>query len=393
MSKAKNQVEFMFDITEVDIEKISNCIICNSSDLEIVSSVKEKNNLEFFSTAYCSNCSFVFRNKRPNLSWFKKSWNTRSKDEDEVQELALDPQLEARRYSRYESLSQVLESVTTGRKIIDIGTGPGTGLKAFKDRGWDTTGIEPDIARSKIAKEKHGLNVITCSVEEYTEKDEQFDIATIIHVLEHFHDPINFLKNVVRQVKVGGYLYIEVPDIKNFINWKDSLYLEHMNNFTLTTLSNLARKVGLVPVYRLFPKTQPNGLVHLGVLFEKVETSELENHPSTSQATPSQKFTIKDIRSLYKKGLPDFVFHNQTCLHYKVEEITDVCMTVKKYNYPKFEGGAFSPVTNNSQVTRLLSTVHRAKNHGFSTLIFKLLSKAKLNLKDKKFYKVDYMPL
>jgi len=42
--------------------------------------------------------------------------------------------------------------LTEGRSIIDIGTGPGTGLKAFSDRSWKAVGLEPDPTRANIGK-------------------------------------------------------------------------------------------------------------------------------------------------------------------------------------------------------------------------------------------------
>ena len=164
----------IYDIEEKDIEILYNCPICDSSDIEIISEVVEKEKrtfkvgfdsnftkiipreeyIIFFSTACCKECNFVFRNKRPNLPWFEKSWNIRE-DEDEVavHEQAHDPEKEKQRYNRYENLSKVLEEVSSGRRILDIGCGPGTGLKAFQDRGWEVMGVEPDPVRAKVGNE------------------------------------------------------------------------------------------------------------------------------------------------------------------------------------------------------------------------------------------------
>ena len=69
--------------------------------------------------------------------------------------------------------------------------------------------------------------------------NDKFDIAMILHVLEHFHRPKEFMDHVVNQVKDGGYVYIEVPHLHYFTNWEDSIYLEHMNNFTEKTLNQI----------------------------------------------------------------------------------------------------------------------------------------------------------
>ena len=280
----------IYDIEEEDIEVISNCPLCDSNGIEVISEVCEKDkkkltidfdynfteiipkekSIIFFSTAYCNECYFVFRNRRPSLSWFEKSWKIRE-DEDEaaVHEQAHDPEKEKQRYNRYENLSKVLEEVSSGRRILDIGCGPGTGLKAFQDRGWEVMGVEPDPVRAKVGNEVNKINIFPGKIEDFNGHDETFDVVTLLHVLEHFHSPIYFLENSIKKIKDNGYLYIEVPHLHRFINWEDSLYLEHMNNFTEKTLLYLGNKLGLVPVKRFVTKTTTYGYDHFAILFMK----------------------------------------------------------------------------------------------------------------------------
>lgn len=280
----------IYDIEENDIEILDNCPLCDSSNIEIISEVVEKENktfkvdfdsnftkiipreehIIFLSTACCIECKFVFRNKRPNLSWFEKSWNIReTEDTDAVFEQAHDPEKEKQRYNRYENLSKVLEEVTTERKLLDVGCGPGTGLKAFQDRGWDVMGVEPDPVRAKVGNEVNKINIFPGKIEDFTEPDETYDVITLLHVLEHFHSPKDFLIHTIKKIKYNGYLYIEVPHLHRFINWEDSLYLEHMNNFTEKTLLDLGEKLKLVPVKRFITKTTTYGYEHFAILFKK----------------------------------------------------------------------------------------------------------------------------
>ncbi len=280
----------IYNIEEQDIEILYNCPICDSSDIEIISEVVEKEkrtfktdfdsnftkiipmeeHIIFLSTAYCKECKFVFRNKRPNLSWFEKSWNIREdEDKSAVYEQAHDPEKEKQRYNRYENLSKVLEEVTTGRKLLDVGCGPGTGLKAFQARGWEVMGVEPDPVRAKVGNKVNKINIFPGKIEDFTEPDETFDVITLLHVLEHFHSPKDFLIHTIKKIKYNGYLYIEVPHLHRFINWEDSLYLEHMNNFTEKTLLDLGEKLKLVPVKRFITKTTTYGYEHFAILFKK----------------------------------------------------------------------------------------------------------------------------
>lgn len=47
----------------------------------------------------------------------------------------------------------------------------------------------------------------------------EWDCIILSHVLEHFLNPINELKEITRKIKVGGYILIQVP----------SLYSQHYN--------------------------------------------------------------------------------------------------------------------------------------------------------------------
>jgi SAM-dependent methyltransferase len=316
----------IFDIEDNDIEIISNCFICEGGILKRISEVS-LGELNFLTTAYCSQCGFVFRSKRPSEKWFKKAWQLRGKEE-----ISFDKRLEGRRYFRYQNLAKAFEGITNGRKILDIGTGPGTGLRAFKDRSWQVVGLEPDLQRAKIAK-KEGVRIVEATIQEYAQEKGSFDIITIVHTLEHIHYPKTFLSDVVKQVKPEGYVYIEVPDLNNFVTWKDSLYLEHMSNFSIKTLTLLASQIGLTPKYHFYPKTQPYGYVHLGVLFQK--------NPLEARKTPVLTLSKKQeqkIKQLYRKGL---LFSTKDRLRFYVPEINDICMTMNNLNYPTFNKGKY----------------------------------------------------
>ena len=130
-------------------------------------------------------------------------------------------------------------------------------------------GVEPDPVRAKVGNEVNKINIFPGKIEDFNGQDETFDVVTLLHVLEHFHSPIFFLENSIKKIKDNGYLYIEVPHLHRFINWEDSLYLEHMNNFTVKTLLYLGNKLGLVPEKRFVTKTTTYGYDHFAILFMK----------------------------------------------------------------------------------------------------------------------------
>lgn len=285
----------VFPIEAGEIEHLNACLVCEGREFERISTVLV-GDLAFFSTDFCKSCGFVFRRTRPSVSWFDKSHKLWARNQ---KQWSFDEEHERRRYIRYRNLAQFLEAIVRGREIIDIGTGTGTGLKAFHDRSWIASGLEPEPVRATVGRENHGLNIIESTVEEYTRAEGSYDVATVIQTLEHFHSPFSCLQNVARLVREAGYIYIEVPDLMNYVDWNDSLHFSHMSNFTEETLVLLANRVGLKPRYRLFPKTRPHGVTHLGILFQKMNYEYSTNLNKQELANLYVK-----VKNLYAKGLP-----------------------------------------------------------------------------------------
>jgi 2-polyprenyl-3-methyl-5-hydroxy-6-metoxy-1,4-benzoquinol methylase len=76
-------------------------------------------------------------------------------------------------------------------------------------------------------------------------KPDRFDLATLMHVLEHLENPIQVLTQI-REDLLGetGLLFIEVP---NFYA-HDSYELAHLSCFTEHTLNELIRQAGFEPI-------------------------------------------------------------------------------------------------------------------------------------------------
>ena len=71
-------------------------------------------------------------------------------------------------------------------------------------------------------------------------KKKKFDLITLNKVLEHIEDPTQFLKNYLKNLKINGYLYIEVPYIdarEDHIGYnREEFFIEHHHVFSKTSL-------------------------------------------------------------------------------------------------------------------------------------------------------------
>jgi 2-polyprenyl-3-methyl-5-hydroxy-6-metoxy-1,4-benzoquinol methylase len=139
-------------------------------------------------------------------------------------------------------------------RMLDVGCGTGQVLVAARDRGWDVRGVEPLADASNEARERHGLDVQTATLEKAELPDGTFDVVCGFHVLEHMPDTRAFLVEMARHLRPRGCLVLEVPNYDSAIrrhhgvNWSALRPLEHLVHFTADSLGNAVFMAGLEPV-------------------------------------------------------------------------------------------------------------------------------------------------
>ena len=134
---------------------------------------------------------------------------------------------------------RIIEKLTEKGKILDFGCGKGKFLKIFKIAGWGTFGIETSVPRAEYAKKNYNLNIDTQLYFQGKINGGPFDVISLFHVLEHIADPINLLKNIIRDnLNDKGILVIEVPNFDSLQsrlagnNWLHLDVPRHVNHFT-----------------------------------------------------------------------------------------------------------------------------------------------------------------
>ena len=96
--------------------------------------------------------------------------------------------------------------------VLDIGSGTGDFLITAKNKGWNISGLEPNLKAKQIAESK-GV-IFESSLE--TIPDNSMDIITMWHVLEHVPNVEEQFAQLKRIVKPNGYIIIAVPNYKSF---------------------------------------------------------------------------------------------------------------------------------------------------------------------------------
>ncbi len=140
-----------------------------------------------------------------------------------------------------------------GKKIAtvyEIGCGAGGILKYFQERKCEVYGSDLGNEYLKYGK-KQGLKLVHGSAEEL-KKFGKADLVILNHVIEHFKNPVEYLKKIRALIKPGGMLYVGAPGIKiipELYKYDLLFYLQnaHAYHYTLNTLSFVLGQAG----YRL----------------------------------------------------------------------------------------------------------------------------------------------
>jgi SAM-dependent methyltransferase len=112
--------------------------------------------------------------------------------------------------------------------LLDVGCGSGDWLVAMQARGWRVEGIDFDQAYP----------------------DNQFDVITMHHVIEHLPDPIHTLKECLRILKPGGQLVLFTPNCISLshrlfkASWRGLEPPRHIHIFSPSAMVSLLKQTG-----------------------------------------------------------------------------------------------------------------------------------------------------
>jgi 2-polyprenyl-3-methyl-5-hydroxy-6-metoxy-1,4-benzoquinol methylase len=101
-----------------------------------------------------------------------------------------------------------------GARLLDLGAGNGAFVRRAAVIGWQAEGMDPDPAAVDAAK-RAGLAVRQGSLPQTRLDADSYDAVTLNHVIEHVHDPLASLAEILRILKPGGKLWIATPNISS----------------------------------------------------------------------------------------------------------------------------------------------------------------------------------
>ena len=233
------------------MEQISNCPVCQNNTFEKYLEVKDYTvSNENFQIVGCKSCGFKFTNPRPNSNEIGEYYKAESYISHTNTSKGLIAKIyhTVRKYTLKSKVNLINRLCPQKGKLLDVGCGTGMFLNQANENGWKVSGIEPDSGARQITEKSIEAIIKTEILSSF--QNEQFNIITMWHVLEHIHllnETINWLKERLYE---DGLLIIAVPNHES----KDAeLYQEkwaaydvprHLYHFSQKSITKLFSEKG-----------------------------------------------------------------------------------------------------------------------------------------------------
>lgn len=191
------------------------CPVCNSMATQKVLSCKDYTvSQQTFDIWQCNNCTLRFTYPVPDEHAIGAYYQSDAyiSHSDSGKGIINKLYKTARSYTLQWKLKLVKkESRLQTGKLLDIGSGTGAFLNTMKGAGWDVTGLEPDGGARDVAQKNYSLQLQSTD-QLFHLPENQFDVVTMWHVLEHVHRLHEYIDQIKKILKPNGVALIAVPN-------------------------------------------------------------------------------------------------------------------------------------------------------------------------------------
>ena len=173
--------------------------------------------------------------------------------------------------------SRAVRLVGEGKRVLEIGAGPGSMTKVLRDQfGCRVTAIEIDEesiqSLTPFSERVYRLDLNDVSWPGSLESEAKFDVVLAADVLEHLYDPWTALQRMKGFIAPGGHLIVSLPHaghnaiiaslLNENVEYRESGLLDktHIRFFGMTDIQNLFRGAGLSIVEAQFVVRFPENM-------------------------------------------------------------------------------------------------------------------------------------
>ena len=198
---------------------------------------------------------------------------------------------------------QWIEQHMSPGSLLDVGCAAGFFLLAAKKRAWDPHGIEISHHASEYARSVLGLDVATQEFSGMDPEPGQYELVTMLDVIEHLPDPLRGLRNAYTVLKPGGFVFLATPNFHSIParalgeNWGLIEPDHHLYYFTPETMDAMLQKSGFRVVAHRWP------LLGLNDLFLSAGALQKAGVPVTAERKKILRQILRGPRSAARKLL------------------------------------------------------------------------------------------
>ena len=285
------------------IEKLDCCPACGGREYRELTSPEIAIGREFFSDVLgrlllvrCLRCSHVYQKTRPSEELLDLFYRTSSEyapfghGRDAIGAIADRLRL------------MFIDRFLPVGGLLDFGGGGGRFASSAKGAGRDAAVVE----LSPIGREQcQGAGISAYANIADVPAAEQFEIISMIHVLEHVGDPIDTLRHVSEALPPRGGIYIEVPNLRSLRARVFPLiarrcphdcwfraFPSHLHGFDRKSLSEALRRAGL----------RAMGWTTYGGGFE-IEHTQSYAPAQASRSAGASATDMRDVRAPFRERL------------------------------------------------------------------------------------------
>ncbi len=217
------------------------CPLCEHDDTIPVARRRERGLT--ITTVECRQCGLVYHNPviedrdRQEAAVSSRQWHTGAVDN--ARQLR---KLEKRWHLQWPLIQPVFHA---GDRVLEIGCGLGLVGGRLKSLGAEVWAVEPDPDQAAYARQHYGLEVVPLHFEDVSFGAQQFDLILASHVIEHFSDPLAFLRQLRTHAHPDTWLFLETPNVlATKVSYRRMFSPAHNFYFAPQTLSWLLAKAG-----------------------------------------------------------------------------------------------------------------------------------------------------
>lgn len=205
----------------------NNCPVCQSENIREVLQAKDYTvSQESFEIWECAECTLRFTQNVPVENAIGKYYQSNAYvSHSDTRKGLINRLYHIVRSYTLQNKRKLVEKIAgkNSGNLLDIGAGTGAFAYTMHKAGWIVTGLEPDETARKNAAANYNLKLQRLD-NLFTLRQNEFDVITMWHVLEHVHQLHEYLLHFKKLLRQDGLLIIAVP---NYTSYDAQVYKQY----------------------------------------------------------------------------------------------------------------------------------------------------------------------